>query len=405
MEVRRDNKGRILRAGETQRKDGRYSYSIQDNGRRVTFYSWTLTDADKAPAGKKAGPSLRTQVKEYEDACRFGIDIAAANITVKELLDMYIDLKSPTVKASTVKNYHGERNRIAKTSIYFEKINNLNLLKCKQWALELKALGIKGDTIKKTKNLLQQALNIAVENDWILKNPCDFKLSSAIGKLEYEERYPLTDEWQKKYLEYVAMSNTYSFYYDAIYVLLNTGLRISEFCGLTKQDVNFKEGYINVSKQLLPSIEYSGRHIDTTKTDNAVRKIPMTDKVAEKLKKAKKAIGKRKVNPSVGGVKDFLFISKRETAMDSKCWDKIFRRIYAGFTKKYPEYEKQEHFSPITPHILRHTFCTNLVKAGVDEKSITSIVGHSTYATTLNIYTHYDYKTISDDFRKKYSAV
>lgn len=405
MEVRRDNKGRILKTGETQRLDGRYCYKNQDNGKRVTFYSWTLTDADKTPAGKKAGPSLRSQVKEYEDACRFGINTASANITVKELIDMYIDLKSPTVKASTVKNYHGERNRIAKTSIYHEKISKLNLLKCKKWTQELKALGIKSDTIKKTKNLLQQALNIAVENNWIIKNPCDFKLVSVIGKMEQEIRYPLTDEWQKKYLEYVAMSNTYSFYYDAIYVMLNTGLRISEFCGLTKQDVNFKEGYISVSRQLLPSVEYSGRRIETTKTENAVRKIPMTNEVAEKLKKAKKAISKRKVNPSVDGVKDFLFISKSETTMDSKCWERIFRRIYAGFRKKYPEYEKQEHFSPITPHILRHTFCTNLVKAHVDEKSITSIVGHSTFATTLNIYTHYDYKTVSDDFRMKYSAV
>lgn len=405
MEVRRDNKGRILKTGEIQRQDGRYCYTVQDNGRRLTFYSWTLTDADKAPAGKKTGMSLRSQVKEYEDACRFGIDTASANITVQELIDMYIDLKSPTVKASTVKNYHGERNRIAKTSIYHEKISKLNLLKCKKWALELKALGIKSDTIKKTKNLLQQALNIAVENNWIMKNPCDFKLVSVIGKMEQEIRYPLTDEWQKKYLEYVALSNTYSFYYDAIYVMLNTGLRISEFCGLTKQDVNFKEGYISVLRQLLPSVEYSGRRIETTKTENAVRKIPMTDEVAEKLKKAKKAISKRKVNPSVDGVKDFLFISKSETTMDSKCWERIFRRIYAGFRKKYPEYEKQEHFSPITPHILRHTFCTNLVKAHVDEKSITSIVGHSTFATTLNIYTHYDYKTVSDDFRMKYSAV
>ena len=52
MEVRRDNKGRILRTGETQRKDGRYSYAIQDNGRRKTLYSWTLTDSDRTPAGK-----------------------------------------------------------------------------------------------------------------------------------------------------------------------------------------------------------------------------------------------------------------------------------------------------------------------------------------------------------------
>ena len=186
---------------------------------------------------------------------------------------------------------------------------------------------------------------------------------------------------------------------------MNTGLRISEFCGLTKQDINFKEGYINVNKQLKPSIEYSGRQIEPPKTENAVRRVPMTDEVAERLKKAKRGISKRENNPSLNGMKDFLFISKSGTIMDCKCWEKIFRRIYKGFIKKYPEYEKQEHYSPITPHILRHTFCTNLVKAHVDDKSIISIVGHSSITTTMNIYTHYDFKTVSDDFKAKYAAV
>lgn len=405
MEVRRDTKGRILRTGETQRTDGRYSYAIQENGRRKTLYSWTLTESDRLPAGKKAGPSLRKQIQDYEHRQESGLKSNKNSIRVNELIDLYIDLKKPLVRASTLRNYHSERNRIKKTSIYYEQIDKLNYLQCKKWVLELKELGIKNDTIRKTHNLLKQALDLAVENSWLVKNPAEFKLTKVIGKMDQETRYPLSDEWQKKYLEYVAISNTYSYYYDAIYVLMNTGLRISEFCGLTKQDINFKEGYITVNKQLSPSIEYSGRQIEQPKTENSVRRIPMTPEVAEKLKKAKKGISKRIKNPSLNGLKDFLFLSKSDTIMDRKCWEKVFRRIYKGFIKTYPEYEKQDHYSVITPHILRHTFCTNLVKAHVDDKAIISIVGHSTFATTMNIYTHYDYKTVSDDFRAKYAAV
>ena len=198
MEVRRDNKGRILRIGEIQRQDGRYAYTIQDNGRRKTLYSWTLTESDRTPSGKKTGPSLRTQIREYEEKQKQGIVNGAESITVKELIEMFIDLKKPLVRASTLRNYHSERNRIANTSIYFERITKLNYLQCKMWVLELKETGIKNDTIGKTHALLKQALDIAVENGWLAKNPAEFKLTKVIGKMDQEIRYPLTDEWQKK---------------------------------------------------------------------------------------------------------------------------------------------------------------------------------------------------------------
>ena len=87
--------------------------------------------------------------------------------------------------------------------------------------------------------------------------------------------------------------------------------------------------------------------------------------------------------------------------MDSRCWNKIFTRIYKEFIAKYPDYEKQDEYSKITPHVLRHTFCTDLVKAHVDEKTIISIVGHASFATTMKIYTHYDFNKISEDFLSK----
>lgn len=274
------------------------------------------------------------------------------------------------------------------------------MLQCKSWIYEVAELGVSYETIRKTQTLLRQALDLAYENDWIVKNPCNFKLSKVIKKTESEIRYPLNDVWKTRYLDFIKNSKEYSFYHDAIFILCNTGLRISELCGLTKNDIDFGRGFIDVTKQLLPS-EKEGKYLQTTKTTNGVRKIPITDKVRKLLEKHIQGIELRKANPIVEGHKDFIFLSKRNTVMDSRCWNKVFTRIYQEFISANPEYEMQDDYSKITPHVLRHTFCTDLVKAHVDEKTIISIVGHSSYATTLRIYTHYDFEKISEDFLSK----
>ena len=399
---RRDKKGRKLNIGESQRADGRYFYSYRKDDKELFLYSWTLVDTDPWPVGKRPDKSLRTKIAELKNREESGIKKDADKITVKAIIDTYINLRTPVVRKNTVRNYESERNRIANTGIYMKRIGELDLLTCKEWALELKASGLAYDTIKKTVSLLKSALDIAVENDWLVKNPCDFKLSKCIGKGTAEKRYPLNETWKEKYLDFVFQSKTYDYYYDCIYVLLNTGMRISEFCALTKQDINFKQGYISVTKQLLIS-SGDGKYIETTKTGNGIRKIPITDGVKKILKKKIREIGSRSNNPALEGYKNFIFLSKSDTLMDSRVWGKIFRRIYAGFKKEYPEYEKQDEYSPITAHILRHTFCTDLVKAHVDEKTITSIVGHSSYKTTMDIYTHYDFMKISEDFLAKIS--
>ena len=397
---RRDKKGRKLNIGESQRADGRYFYSYRKDHKVLILDSCTLVDTDPWPVGKRPDKSLRTKIAELKNREESGIKKDADKITVKAIIDTYINLRTPVVRKNTVRNYESERNRIANTGIYMKRIGELDLLTCKEWALELKASGLAYDTIKKTVSLLKSALDIAVENDWLVKNPCDFKLSKCIGKGSSEKRFPLNEVWKEKYLDFVFKSDTYCYYYDSIYVLLNTGLRIAEFCALTKQDINFKKGFISVTKQLLIS-SGEGRYIETTKTCNGIRKIPIKDGVRKILKRKIREISSRTDNPTLDGFKNFLFLSKSDTLMDSRVWGKIFRRIYAEFKKEYPEYEKQDEYSPITAHILRHTFCTDLVKAHVDEKTITSIVGHSSFKTTMDIYTYYDFSKISEDFLVK----
>ena len=398
--MRRDKKHRVLKANEYQRSDGRYVYNYFENDKKKYLYSWTLVETDIPPAGKKKGKALRTLEGELEQKLALGLVPDAETITVKELLDLFIKYRSKGLRASTMRGYDSEKNRIAKTSIYNMRIQDLTVLQCKSWIYELVDFGISYETIRKTLTLLRQAMDMAYENDWIVKNPCDFKLSKVTKKTDAVVRYPLNDEWKKKYLDFIKESNVFSYYYDVIFILCNTGLRISELCGLTKDDIDFERGFIDVSKQLLPA-EKNGRYLQTTKTTNGIRKVPITDAVRKLLKKHIRSIGKRKNNPEVDGMTDFIFLSKSDTLMDSRCWNKIFTRIYKDFIKKYPEYEKQDEYSKITPHVLRHTFCTDLVKAHVDEKTIISIVGHASFATTMKIYTHYDFNKIAEDFHAK----
>lgn len=67
--------------------------------------------------------------------------------------------------------------------------------------------------------------------------------------------------------------------------------------------------------------------------------------------------------------------------------------------KKYRR-THEEPLPTITPHVLRHTFCTNLANAGMDTKSLQYLMGHSDAAITMNVYTHASYAKAEESMRK-----
>ena len=85
-EKRRDSKGRILRTGESQRKDGRYAYKYTDSTGKPQFvYAWKLVATDKTPAGKRDDISLREKEKEINRDIADGIDTVGKKMTVCQL--------------------------------------------------------------------------------------------------------------------------------------------------------------------------------------------------------------------------------------------------------------------------------------------------------------------------------
>ena len=104
-------------------------------------------------------------------------------------------------------------------------------------------------TIKTVRGVLRPAFQMAVDDDMIVKNPFGFQFAGVIQNTE-KTRQAITKEKMKKFLKFVHDDNIYCKYYETFYILFHTGMRISEFCGLTLKDIDMKNRVIDINHQL-----------------------------------------------------------------------------------------------------------------------------------------------------------
>lgn len=165
-------------------------------------------------------------------------------------------------------------------------------------------------------------------------------------------------------------------------MLFKTGLRISEFCGLTLSDIDFKEKQISVNHQLQRTRDM--RYvIEDTKTTSGTRIIPMTDEVCECFKRIVANRKKPKIEPMIDGYSGFLFLDKKDMPEVALHWEKHFEWALNKHNRIY-----KEQLPKITPHVCRHTYCSNMAKSGMNPKTLQYLMGHSDIGVTLNTYTH-----------------
>ena len=236
----------------------------------------------------------------------------------------------------------------------------------------------------------QTALQLAVYDDLIMKNPFGFEMGTVIQN-DSKKREAITTEEKENFLAFVRADNHYKQYYDAFCLLFATGLRISEFCGLTTRDLDFKNKVIHVNKQLVrhSDMEY---YIETTKTSSGKRDFPMDDEIEAICRRIIQNRRKLKVEKVIKGASGFLFYDKNDMPRVALHWEKYFE--YA--VNKYNRTHKVL-MPKITPHVCRHTFCSEKAKEGMNPKALQYLMGHSDIAVTLNVYTHMGL----DDARKE----
>ena len=392
-EKRRDNRGRVLRFGESQRQDGRYAFKYKDHDGSVKFvYSWRLDKNDRTPAGKKRELSLREKEKQIEHDLFDHIVSNGGNYTVLELVKKYVSLKTG-VRHDTEANYNFVINIIAKADFGKLRIDKVHLSDAKGWLIKLQKEGRGYSTIHSVRGVLRPAFQMAVDDDLIRKNPFNFELASVVVN-DSVTREAITRKQEREFLGFIQADEHFSRYYDGIYILFHTGLRISEFCGLTIGDIDFKEMRINVDHQLQRKRDMT-YVVEPTKTTSGTRMVPMTKEVADSFRRILAKRIKPKVEPMIDGYTGFLFLDKNEMPMVALHWEKYFKHILDKYNSIY-----KVQLPKITPHVCRHTFCSNMAKSGMNPKTLQYIMGHSDISVTLNTYSHVGFEDAKEELSR-----
>ena len=390
-EKRRDNKGRLLKTGESQRTDRRYLYKYVDaQGETRYVYSWKLAPTDPVPKGKRNGKSLRELEAEIQRDLQDGIDTTGGKMTLCQLYAKQ-NAQRANVKKSTQQGRKTLMRILEDDMLGARSIDSIRLSDAKEWALRMKEKGYGYQTISNHKRSLNASFRIAIADDLVRKNPFDFKLNEVIED-DRKPRQALTEEQEEKLLSFVRKDRVYQKYYDAIVILLKTGLRISELCGLTRQDIDFEKEVIHVNHQLLYNREI-GYYIETPKTKSGVRDVPMSEEVKQALKRI--MAEREKTEPiAIDGYSGFLFLNGKGYPMTNAYYTVTFSNL----TKKYNKYH-EDSLPKITPHILRHTFCTRLANRNMNPKSLQYIMGHSNINITLNLYAHASAESVKAELK------
>ena len=396
-EKRRDNRNRILRNGESQRQDGRYAYKYKDlNGEIKFVYSWRLDKNDRTPAGKARELSLREKEKQIQQDLFNQIVPNGGNMTVLELVEKYLSLKV-NVRHNTQANYNFVKGILKKEAFGSMRIDKVKLSDAKAWLIKLQMDGRGYSTIHSVRGVVRPAFEMAVNDDLIRKNPFGFELATVVVN-DSVTREAITRAQERAFLKFIQEDNCYRKYYDGIYILFNTGLRISEFCGLTLSDIDFKKKRIRVDHQLQRTrdMEYI---IEKPKTESGERYVPMSQQVIECFQRVIRNRKKPQKEPMIDGYTGFLFLDKNGQPMVALHWEHYFKHILNKYNSIY-----KVQLPKITPHVCRHTFCSNMAKSGMNPKTLQYIMGHSDISVTLDTYTHLKFEDAKVEFDRVLEA-
>lgn len=393
-EKRRDSKGRLLHNGEIQQKNGRYRFKYYDiTGKDRYLYSWRLDRNDKTPEGKTAGPSLRELEKQLQADQFLHIAVNGGNMTVLELVERYVETRTG-VRESTRAGYQTTINFLKKDSFGARRIDTVKISDAKLWLISLQKHQGKGySSIHTIRGILRPAFRMAYDDDLIRRNPFDFELATVIVN-DSVTREAITRDQERKYLKFVKEDAHFNRYYEGIFILFNTGLRISEFVGLTKKNLDFENHKIIVDHQLVRTSKMVYM-IEPPKSESGVREVPMTKEVEEAFKTIIKNRKKPKVEPMVDGLSGFLWLDKNDRPMVALHWEKYFQHILEKYNNIY-----RIQMPKVTPHVCRHTFCSKMAKSGMNPKSLQYIMGHADISVTLNTYTHVNFDDAAEEMRR-----
>ena len=191
-------------------------------------YSWKLEPTDKLPPGKKPCLSLRELEKQVNSDLDRLMNVADGTMTVCELVDRYLKTKTG-VRQSTRTGYVTVQRILAKEPFGQKKIRTVKISDAKLFLIKLQQEDGKSySSIHTIRGVLRPAFQMAVDDDILVKNSFGFQLAGVVVN-DSVTREAIGREQMRKFLKFVHDDVCYCKYYEVVYILFHTGMRISEF--------------------------------------------------------------------------------------------------------------------------------------------------------------------------------
>ena len=374
-----------LRTGEYQKADGHYEYRYTVFGKKYSVYAKNLETLREK----------ESEIQSLDTAKQAKFD--SRTTTLNDVFYLWKELKRG-LRPNTFQNYCYMYEQYVQDGLgrlYIASIRKSDIKRFFNHLADERRL--RAGTIEAVQTVLHQVFQIAVDDEWIEKNPSDHAVKELkrSHQLDSKKRMALTKAEQDLLLSFLSENTPNARWYPITAVLLGTGMRVGEATGLRWCDIDFEENMIDVNHTL---VYYSnGNHnckfaINDTKTPASKRLIPMTKPVRDAFLQEKEIQELLGVvcNVTIDGYTDFVFLNRFGGLHTQGTLNKVYKRIIRDCNDA--EFLKSENPSVLLPnfssHTLRHTFATRLCESGMNIRLIQDILGHSDISTTMDIYTH-----------------
>ncbi len=354
----KDLRGKELGEGIVQLPNGTYWARFVDKfGKRRSKKSKKLQEVKQWIADA-------TYIDKHSDLDQ------ATDMIVDAWFDYWISIKKQTVRPNTVRNYSERYERNIKNVIGSKLLTEVKPIHCQRIFSIMAEEGYKTTTIYQTRIALYNMLEFARENDVLVSNPCKKSVKSDMGKPS-DKKEALTIDVQKKFLEAVvgySYENQYRF-------VLQTGLRTGELIGLKWSDIDFENRTMKIERTMEYRYSVGEWRVGPPKSKSGYRTIPLTDEAIRILENQRSKNKSLKLIPFEW--KDSIFLCRNGTPVKNSTYD-------TGLFK----YCDRIGIPRFSMHVLRHTFATRCIEAGMKPKTLQKILGHSNIGITMNLYVH-----------------
>ena len=375
----KDLKGKELGKGVRQNKNGKYEARYIDRfGNRKSIYS-----TSKVEIRDKLQKALKENLEN---------ESVKKRMTVNQWYDEWMRVyKIPVIRPNTKRHY--EHIFIAHIlprlgNMYLDEVRQIHV---KNLINMLNKRGYQWETQNKVRILLLDMFNVAIENEYDLRNPAK---GVRLAKNKPNDRTVLSAEQQMDFFECSAGT----FYNNLFIVAVNTGLRPGEICSLEEEDLDFVNHIISVNKTLLYQ-KLDGDmgkefHIGDPKTNSSIRTVPMNsccEKALKKQLRIKKILSEK--YKKTGEFSKLIFVTKFNTPICSEVLNDAIKRIVAEINLQR---DNTDLFPIFSAHTFRHTFATRCIESGILPKTVQKYLGHANIQMTMDLYVH-----VTDDFKQE----